>query len=242
MDQDTAWLIRDKYGGNSQDPRLQRDLERLAQGEPLAYVIGSIPFLGLTIHLDSRPLIPRPETEWWVELLTKHIGDAPVRVLDLCAGSGAVGLSVLAHCPHAHVSFGEVDQEHEYTVRENLIRNHLDPSRATIRIGDLFEPFKGEHFTIIATNPPYIPEHRVVDESVSRYEPSIALYAGEDGLSFIRRIASEYRHYMDEGGQLWLECDAPHAAEAAALIRQTGATEVDLLTDPYERPRLIVAY
>ncbi len=69
MERDTTWLLRDKYGGNADAPGFARDLERLAAGEPLAYVIGFQPFLGMKIYLDSRPLIPRPETEWWVEQL-----------------------------------------------------------------------------------------------------------------------------------------------------------------------------
>jgi len=87
-------LLRDKYGG---DPKadLTQDIARLDAGEPLAYVIGWIPFLGLTIRLDSHPLIPRPETEWWTEELIAHLkdlfGDTPFRLLDMCAGSGAIG-------------------------------------------------------------------------------------------------------------------------------------------------------
>jgi len=92
--EDIEALRREKYAG-AKDANMYDDLVRLAHGEPLAYVIGTQPFLGLTLHLDSHPLIPRPETEWWTELLIAHIGTKKLSVLDLCAGSGAVGLAVL---------------------------------------------------------------------------------------------------------------------------------------------------
>jgi release factor glutamine methyltransferase len=105
-------LLDEKYAGNAAAEGFKDDRKRLAAGEPLAYVIGWQPFLGLKIYLDSRPLIPRPETEWWTEELIKHLnerfGDAPFRLLDLCAGSGAIGIAVLAMMPGARVSFGEL--------------------------------------------------------------------------------------------------------------------------------------
>src|SRR5262245_12793069 len=92
-------LIRDKYGGD--ETRITKeDEERLASGEPLAYIIGHIPFLGLSISLRTKPLIPRSETEWWTEKLVGEIREKSCAVLDLCAGSGAIGLAILKHCPN----------------------------------------------------------------------------------------------------------------------------------------------
>ncbi len=211
------------------------DEARLAAGEPLAYVIGHIPFLGLSIELASKPLIPRPETEWWAEELCTHIGERPLRVLDLCAGSGAIGLSVLKHCPNARVSFGEISPLHCRQIQENIERNNLDASRSEVRVSDLFESFQGEMFDSIATNPPYIPSSRELPESVMRFEPKEALFGGEDGLSLIRAIASEAPEYL-KGGELWMECDIENINEAHKLI---GG---EIRTDQYGRPRLLVAY
>src|SRR4051812_44190308 len=110
--EDIAALIRDKYQGNDRDERFDADCARLAEGEPLDYVIGWIPFLDLRIRLDSHPLIPRPETEWWTNELIAHLherfGDSAFAFLDLRAGSGAIGLSVLSTFPNAEVSFAEL--------------------------------------------------------------------------------------------------------------------------------------
>ena len=245
--------------------------------EPEPYRIGNIPFLGLTIWLDSHPLIPRPETEWWVEQLiaalapeacaaekssvllarrfevpqNSRLGQTissqtprppnvlPLRVLDLCAGSGAIGCAVLKHCPTARVSFGEVDPAHEATIRKNIRENSLDEARADVRIGDLFEPFKGERFDVIAANPPYIPEGRVLDSSVADYEPALALRAGEDGLAVIRRIATELKEHLTQDGVAWIECDIENIDEAKKLFAARGFT-VNIMNDQYERPRVLV--
>ena len=246
--------------------------------EPEAYKIGWIPFLGLKIYLDSRPLIPRPETEWWCEELTRTISEfarsfaepkkgalvaaiatAPqkvlgspvlvgpdffrdggdIRVLDLCAGSGAIGCAVLKSIPEARVYFGEIDPSHEATIRKNICENGLDESRADIRIGDLFDPFTGERFDFIVANPPYVPSDRELPASVAEYEPALALRAGPDGLAVIRRIAAALPTYLKEGGQTWIECDSEHAEQAAECFEAEGFKAI-VRTDQYDRPRLLV--
>ncbi|MEK9160812.1 MAG: peptide chain release factor N(5)-glutamine methyltransferase [Patescibacteria group bacterium] len=238
--EDVEALIQDKYQGD-RGADMTEDLGRLMRGEPLAYIIGWIPFLGLTIHLDSRPLIPRPETEWWTEKLIQELrekhGSEPFHLLDLCAGSGAIGLAVLKASPDAHVSFGEIDEAHASLIQRNIVANNL-PS-ADIRTGDLFDPFVGETFDVIVTNPPYIPQDRTLEESVTRYEPEIALYSGEDGLSLIRRIITEAHTYLNPGGTLWIEADMENIEDAQTLMRETGFSAT-IHTDLYGRPRLLV--
>jgi release factor glutamine methyltransferase len=238
---DSEALVREKYAGDESAKGVTEDIARLRSGEPLAYVIGNIPFLGLTISLDSHPLIPRPETEWWTEELTKHIGNRTVSLLDLCAGSGAIGLAVLKHCPNARVSFGELAPEHAQTIQKNIELNGLDASRADIRIGNLFTPFAHERYDFIATNPPYIPETRTLDTSVTAHEPREALFAGTDGLDIIRSIAQEAPAHLTETGELWMECDISNIATAQELALQTFP-EVNIRTDQYGRERVIVAH
>lgn len=208
--------------------------------EPIAYTIGDQPFLGLTICLDSRPLIPRPETEWWTEQLLNQSKEVePLYFLDLCAGSGAIGCAALARLPNAQVYFGEIDPAHEATILKNIRENNLDASRADVRIGDLFEPFGDMKFDIVAANPPYIPENRELPKSVANYEPPQALYAGTDGLDIIRRIAAELPKHLAKSGVLWLECDSAHAAAACALFETQGFS-AEIRNDQYSVPRIIV--
>ena len=239
--EDIRALCEEKYGGDLSAP-MDADIARLAQGEPLAYVIGTQPFLGLSISLDSRPLIPRPETEWWTEEAVCHIGTRPLKVLDLCAGSGAIGCAVLRHCPNAQVTFVELNKQHQETIKKNISLNALDASRATIFIGDLFTPVQHQTFDVILTNPPYIPRARTLPVSVTQYEPSEALFADSDGLSVISRIAKEVGQHLSSQGEVWVECDIEHIKKAEELFREQGATRTEIRTDPYGRERLLVAY
>lgn len=241
---DLELLIRDKYDGD-RTVDLAEDRTRLSEGEPLAYVIGWMPFMGLRIHLDSKPLIPRPETEWWTEELIAHLkerfGNEPFELLDLCAGSGAIGLSALAHLPAARVTFSDIVPEHAALIGKNLEENGIDSSRASIHTSDLFEAIEG-HFHVIATNPPYVPSGRVLDASVTGFEPAVALYSDTDGLGLIRRIATEAPAHMHPNGELWMECDIDNIEEAHAFLLSGGVRDAEIRNDPYGRPRIVVGY
>ena len=164
---------------------------------------------------------------------------ARLTFLDLCAGSGAIGCAALKTLPYMEVFFGEVDPALEATIWKNIRGNNLDASRADVRIGDLFEPFGDRRFDIIAANPPYVPSSRVLPRSVADYEPTRALYAGEDGLTVIRRIAEKLPQRLAPGGVAWVECDSAHAAAACALFMAQGLS-AEIRTDQYNKPRLLV--
>jgi release factor glutamine methyltransferase len=249
-EKDLELLVRDKYAGDARKVT-QEDKERLACGEPLAYVIGWVPFLDLRIDLTSRPLIPRPETEWWTEQLIirlrERFGEKPFSFLDLCAGSGAIGLSILKAFPHSSISFGELMPEHVEQIRKNVELNALDASRADIRESNLFDSFRNltgqeERFSCIATNPPYIPAERELANSVAAFEPPEALFAGHDGLALISRIAEEASRFLLPDGEVWLEADISNIEVAASLLEKGGAKKTVILTDPYDRQRVVVSY
>jgi len=243
--EDRRALIQDKYAGDA-TVDLSDDIKRLTLGEPLAYVIGWVPFLGLSIDLSSRPLIPRVETEYWTEKLILHLkerfGDAPFNLLDLCAGSGAIGLSILHAFPAARVTFSDIAPEHLEQIRQNLTLNSIDASRATLCAGDTFDALSDVRFDVIATNPPYVPSSRVLPSSVQDFEPSIALYADTDGLSIIRRIFSQAKTYLSVDGELWVECDIDHASDVQRLALEAGFARSTINEDQYGRPRFVVSY
>ncbi|MDB5189362.1 MAG: protein-(glutamine-N5) methyltransferase, release factor-specific, partial [Parcubacteria group bacterium] len=205
-----------------------------------------IPFLGLEIGLASKPLIPRPETEWWTELLVEHLlerfGDAPFTFLDLCAGSGAIGLAVLSKLPNAYVTFSELVPAHAELIEANIERNELDPGRSGVCIGNLFYPLEDRRFDVIASNPPYVPSERVLDASVVLFEPKEALVSGEDGLNVIRKIAASVPVHLAKEGELWLEADIDNIKEAQRLLIEGGAKRTVIRTDLYGRERLVLAF
>jgi HemK-like putative methylase len=218
MTNDEAWLLKEKYNG-IETPEFQADCERLKDGEPLAYVIGWIPFLETKIYLDSHPLIPRTETEFWTQETLKQIPkETPVRILDLCAGSGCIGVALLHALPFATVDFGEIETHHHQTIRKNIMENGIDPTRAHIYGGDLFEQIT-ETYDYIFTNPPYIdPKIDRAEESVKDYEPASALYGGKDGMELIERIIKEASNHLTPRGTLYIE----HEPEQVALIQKVG--------------------
>lgn len=232
MDKEISWLLRDKYGGIESES-FHRDAERLRAGEPLAYIIGWVPFLNTKIWLDSAPLIPRPETEFWVEKAIKEISGGEVRpllrVLDVCAGSGCIGVAVLKHVPEAEVHFAEVVDDHHQTIRRNIRENGIDVARTKQIGGDLFEHVT-EKYDFILTNPPYI-DPKLSDRiqtSVAAHEPELALFGGADGMEIIERIIREAPRHLNPGGVLYIE----HEPEQEEKIK-TLAPQADIFEDQF---------
>ncbi len=247
---DLELLVRDKYNGDA-SLVTEEDRTRLVSGEPLAYVIGWVPFLGKKILLTLegspvRALIPRPETEWWTESLIEHLQakiladslDPSFSLLDLCAGSGAIGIALAAAFPKASVTFSELDPDLAKLIQKNLIANSL---YAEVITGDLFEKLAGRKFDVIATNPPYIPANRAdeLEDSVTKFEPHLALFSGEDGLECISRILNEAPYHLTDSGELWMECDISNI-EKAKEIALGKNFKTTILEDQFGRPRVLI--
>jgi HemK-like putative methylase len=214
--QEEAWLLREKYNGEHTSEYVV-DLERLRRGEPLAYVIGFVPFLDTRIYLDSYPLIPRPETEFWVEKAISSLKDTPMpQVLDLCAGSGCIGVALAHALPAVRVDFAEIETRHHTTIERNVMQNGIEKSRTHIFDGDLFGSIiPNQQYSAILTNPPYIdPNIDRTEESVRSHEPHLALYGGEHGFEIIERIIKSAPNYLKSDGTLFIE----HEPEQEAMI------------------------
>lgn len=181
-------------------------------GEPEAYEIGHVPFLGTTIWLDSRPLIPRTETEWWVEeCITAMPQGAELRVLDLFAGSGCVGVAVLKQVPNAIVDFGELEERHIPTIEKNIRMNGIDSARARVIPTDVWSNIQGQYHYVLG-NPPYLSRARLgrVEESVLEHEPEEALFAEDDGFDLVRRTLEGAPDHLRPRGELWVEHEPEH--------------------------------
>lgn len=234
MNQDETWLLKEKYNGQKTASFLA-DCDRLTSGEPLAYIIGHTPFLNTTIHLDSHPLIPRPETEYWTEQVIKEIADqgkALVRMLDLCAGSGCIGVAVLKALPQSTVDFVEIDASHYPTIHKNIEENDIAISRTQIFGGNLFENIT-DSYDYILTNPPYIDAHlNRTEESVTANEPALALWGGLNGMEVISKILETSPQHLTENGVLYIE----HEPEQVEAIREHGKRyfhEVETFVDQF---------
>lgn len=242
MTREEQWLLEEKYNG-AESEAFRADCLRLQKGEPLAYVIGLVPFLNTHIYLDSHPLIPRPETEHWVahaiaRAKEVHSGK-PLRVLDLCAGSGCIGVAVAKAFSNAHVDFAELDEAHHPTIQKNISENGIAENRTTIFGGDLFAQIAGQ-YDLILSNPPYIPEaSSQVAQSVLTHEPHLALFAGGDGLTLIKRIIDGASAHLMPHGLLYLEHE-PEQTEAIAAHAKAQGFIVQTHDDQYGVQRFSV--
>jgi len=216
-----AWLLNDKYNGK-ETPEYLRDKARILSGEPVDYVIGWTDFLGCRINLNYRPLIPRVETEHWVEKLVAGLRSRPPKtILDIFCGSGAIGIAIAKVFPKAEVTFADLNTSALEQTRENIEQNAV---RGTVVRSNVFESMGGT-FDLITANPPYIP-HGSIDlaTAVKEYEPHDALYAKEEGLEFIRELLESGRQHLTENGVLAIEYDHPQKAAIEALGKELGWT------------------
>ncbi len=217
MNQEQQWLLKDKYNG-IKTSEFESDLKRLDSGEPLAYIIGWQPFCGTKIYLGSHPLIPRPETEYWVQLAIDQIKKKEnPKVLDLCAGSGCIGVALLKAIPSSTVDFVEIDESHHVTILKNIRENGIDQKRTHIFGGSLFENIT-EQYDAILTNPPYIDPNLSdrIGDSVRGQEPDLALFGGFGGMELIVEILTEVSHFLKPDGVLYIE----HEPEQVQKIKE----------------------
>ena len=215
-------------------------IARRAAGEPTSYLTGSREFYGRTFAVDARVLVPRPETELLVEaVLQAFPRDAEVRVLDLCTGSGCVGITLALERPRARVLATDASPGAVEVARANAAA--LGPAdRFEARLGDLLAPVEGEPpFDVVVANPPYVPTGELPTLSPEvRREPPLALDGGADGLDVVRRIAEEAPRRLVPGGLLALEIGDGQGPAVHSLLEAAGYGSVRIERDLARHDRL----
>ena len=192
-------------------------LARRANHEPLQYLLGTEDFYGLTFRVTPHVLIPRADTEALCEKALEVLPENG-RVLDLCTGSGALATAIAHNRKDALVFASDLSTDALLIARENAARNHAD---VTFYQGDLFEPLTGLIFDLIVSNPPYISgEDMQTLQPEVKQEPQMALYGGEDGLDFYRRIVKKAPQYLSENGWLCFEIGDTQAKDVISLMQQ----------------------
>ncbi len=238
-------LTRD--GGLYASPELERQVRSLVDrhlaGEPVAYLIGEWEFYGLPLDISRDVLIPRPDTEVLAGQAIEYIQTlGECRVLDLCAGSGCIGLAVASQAPQARVVLGEYSDAALKICRQNIRRNGLTgrvvPMQADAR--EKPERALGE-FQCIVSNPPYIPraDLETLDASVKDYEPHLALDGGEDGLDFYQTISGKWKEALAPGGRLYFEVGIGQADTVLRIMRAQGFGDIQIVKDLHDIPRVV---
>ena len=194
-------------------------LERRKSGEPVQYILGMADFMGLKFHVDKRVLIPRQDTETLVEAAIIELQSRESKkVLDLCTGSGAIGLSIKSLVPDADVTLSDISADALDVASKNAHALALD---VKVCRGDLFKAVGREKYDLIASNPPYLRTDEMEElQKEVRHEPALALEAGERGMDFYERIAEEAPKHLNPGGAIYLETGCEQARDVLKLLEK----------------------
>ena len=231
------------YASPELEKRVRDLVERHLAGEPVAYLIGEWEFYGLPLDISRDVLIPRPDTEVLVEQALEYIKPlGACRVLDLCAGSGCIGLAVASQTADTRVVLGEYSDAALRICRQNVRRNGLSGRVVPMQVDALEKPERtlGE-FQCIISNPPYIPAKDIekLDGSVKDYEPHLALDGGEDGLDFYRSISEKWKEVLVPGGRLYFEVGIGQADSVLRIMRTQGFGDIQIVKDLHDIPRVV---
>ena len=236
----------DMYASDAVIRQMDAAVERVLGGEPLAYVLGQWDFHGMTLYVDNNVLIPRDDTCAVTDLAIKKalFLDASPRVLDLCTGSGCIGLAIAHRVKDAKVTLADISREALAVSKKNIGLQKLSGRVSCVQANALEAPsgFLGK-FDLIVSNPPYITtqEMEQLPDSVAKYEPNLALHGGADGLDFYRSIAKNYQAALKPGGFLCFEFGKGQGDSVCRILKENGYTILERSRDYNNIERAVLA-
>lgn len=237
---------REKYAVESVCEEMEKAVSRILQDEPLAYVLGEWSFYGMNLHVNSNVLIPRDDTCAVTSLAIKnglHLEQSP-RILDLCAGSGCIGLAIASRVKDARVTLVDLSKDALSVAKKNVMRHKLS-GRVSCYQANVLEPAPGflGKFDMIVSNPPYISSEEMeqLPRSVRDYEPHMALHGGDDGLLFYREIIHNYSEALKPGGYLCFEFGMNQGDDVCSLLETNGYAVLERTKDFNGRERAVIA-
>ena len=237
---------RDLYASEEICELAQSFVRRRVAGEPMPYILGEWDFYGMTLTVTPDVLIPRDDTMAVTELAIKKalFLEQNPRILDLCTGSGCIGLALASRLRDARVTLADLSGPALAVARKNIQRNHMGGRVSCVQLDATEAPpaFLGK-FDMIVSNPPYVTgeEMEVLPDSVRNYEPHMALFGGADGLDFYRAITKNYRAVLKPGGFLCYEFGMGQGDAVCAILEENGFTVLERTLDYNERERAVLA-
>lgn len=218
------------------------DLQKRGDRVPLQHLLGSWEFMGLPFIVSPDVLIPRPETEWLVEYVLKNYADRPIKVLDLCTGSGCIGIAIKKLLPKAEVTLVDISALALEVARQNAAQNEVE---VTIEKWDILQgiPFflEKNQYDVILSNPPYIKSEDLKDlQPEVQKEPALALDGGADGLLYYHALAKTWSGLLAEGGEMLVEAGEDTAAGVQKIFAEHFKSAT-LHQDLADLPRYVTA-
>ncbi len=241
LNKDIEWLLKEKYK-EKLTSKAEKDIEKLKKGEPVDYLIGFVDFLGCQIDLSLKPLIPRLETEFWVEKVIEEINKEEELVcLDIFSGSGCIGIAILKNCPNCQkMYFSENGKKELEQIKINLKLNKIKKERYEIVKSNVFRSIK-DKFNYILANPPYIglENKNKIEKSVYNFEPHKALFGGKDGLFFIKEFLENAKQYLTEKGKIYMEFDYLRKKKIELLLKKINYLNYSFFKDQNGKYRYV---
>jgi release factor glutamine methyltransferase len=245
---DQAEILRDgeMYVGDDVCNAMDAAVTRIQSGEPLAYILNQWEFYGIKLYVDSNVLIPRDDTCAVTALAIQKalfLEKGP-RILDLCTGSGCIGLAIASRVKDARVTLADISKEALAVAKKNTVLNHMTGRVSCVQSDALGKPsaFLGK-FDMIVSNPPYITTREMTELplSVSRFEPHLALHGGTDGLDFYRSIVANYTEALKPGGYICFEFGMGQGDGVCRILEENGYTILERSRDYNDRERAVIA-
>ncbi len=241
---DRAWILAhrdDNYAGCSSIGFAEL-IKRRAAGEPVQYITSTCEFYGLPFRVTPDVLIPRPETEHVVEKAISLAHPFPSqRILDVGTGSGAIAIALAHHLPNATVCACDISPAALAIAAANAARNQCNVHMIQ---SDLLSAFANEEFSLIISNPPYVPtsDRATLDIEVRDHEPALALFAGADGLDIYRRLIPQAFTHLESNGYLLLEIGHGQRDAIESLFLTAGFDTIEFSPDLQGIPRVASAH
>ena len=216
-------------------------IEKIIKGKPVQYITNNQEFMKLNFYVDENVLIPQPDTEILVEEVIKSIDKMEnIEILDMCTGSGCIGISLAKNIENTKVTLVDISKEAIEIAKKNVIQNEVE-NKVTFIKSDMFENVKRK-FDIIVSNPPYIKTDiiQTLDKQVQN-EPHIALDGGKDGLDFYKILINEAHKYLKKDGKIFLEIGYDQKQEVENLVKQSKHyKKIETIKDLSQNDRVII--
>lgn len=208
-------------------------LFRRGKGEPLDYILREIKFFDCSLEVNSSVLIPRPETEIFVDKICKILENLDLKgkvAWDLCSGSGCIGIGIKKKLPELQMTLSDLSSKALVVAKRNIERNDL---AITLIEGDLLKPYKGQKSDFIFCNPPYVSENEYtsLDHEVREFEPKLALVGGSTGLEFYARLAHELPEYLNPRARVFFEIGSSQGEKILSLFSASCWTRKSIEKD-----------
>ena len=250
------WLMRERLNWNKtelvmnyrntmpyeQMEQFATDFNAFLEGLPMQQIIGHEWFYDRKFKVTKDTLIPRPETEEWLDHVLAILPNEPLTVVDIGTGTGILGLTMKLERPKNNVTVTDISERALVVAKENA---QTLGAEVSFKQGDLLEPLQGETFDVILCNPPYISKDEVVvmDQSVLNYEPQSALFAEEDGLAIYKRLAASLEKYVNLQGRIFLEIGYKQGKSVSQMFKKAFPdANIEVWKDFNQNDRVVAVY